>query len=413
MLRLKPFRLAAPMAFCVLIFYFPSSNGLPISFSGLGDLPGGEFLSSPRAISDDGLTVVGVSESAAGQRAFVYDVGNQSLNVLPSLPGGGSRSQALGISADGNLIVGGSQSANTGTGINDREAFVYDRSAGTITGLGDLPGGTFTSAAQDISADGRFVVGTSVGRFGAGQAFVYDRSTQSLTDLSPQIAINPNGSSSSSARAISNDGSTVTGIRTVGPNGFEGYVLQITGGTVTGLGDFAGGDFTIAPRDISGDGRFIVGTGSTDDGNRAFGYDTITSTFSGLGLTPDGGFAIDAMGSSFDGSVVVGVGSIPVGNGGFNNEAVVWTAADGLRTVRAILEDLGIGDSIAGWRLGSVQAVSADGLTFVGAGRNPNNDVEAFIYTVPEPVTASLLLMCFITNRSRTHKNRSKPDLLR
>src|SRR4029079_10603321 len=69
-----------------------------MTFTPLGDLPGGTFFSEATAVSADGLVVVGVSNSASGRE----------------------------------------------------EAFRWTRAGGMVA-LGDLPGGTFQSVARHVS----------------------------------------------------------------------------------------------------------------------------------------------------------------------------------------------------------------------------------------------------------------------
>jgi probable HAF family extracellular repeat protein len=71
---------------------------------------------------------------------------------LGDLPGGSFSSQALGVSADGSVVIGAGSSAS-GT-----EAFRWT-SGGGMVGLGDLPGGPYFSLPYGVSADGSVVVG--------------------------------------------------------------------------------------------------------------------------------------------------------------------------------------------------------------------------------------------------------------
>src|SRR5262245_37489475 len=73
-----------------------------------------------------------------------------SLTPLGDLPGGQFASRANDVSADGSVIVGSSYSAS------GLEAFRWT-SGGGMVGLGDLPGGSFGSAASGVSADGSVV----------------------------------------------------------------------------------------------------------------------------------------------------------------------------------------------------------------------------------------------------------------
>ena len=104
----------------------------------------------------------------------------------------------------------------------------------------------------------------------------------------------------------------------------------------------------------------------------------------GLGDLPGSAFASQAFDTSADGSVVVGA-SVTFGSGAF-----VWTANDGMRSLHDILvTDLGL--DLTGWTLTRALSISDDGLTIVGEGRNPNGFNEAWIATIPEPATLSLL----------------------
>src|SRR4051812_26607409 len=88
-----------------------------------------------------------------------------SLTPLGDLPGGTFSSQANAISGDGLVVVGRSASTN---GTN--EAFRWT-SAGGMTGLGDLPDGTFSSIAFGVNNDGSVVVGRGTTTFGDQIAF--------------------------------------------------------------------------------------------------------------------------------------------------------------------------------------------------------------------------------------------------
>ena len=55
-----------------------------------------------------------------------------------------------------------------------------------------------------------------------------------------------------------------------------------------------------------------------------------------------------------------------------------------------MLIDLGL--DLTGWQLNNATGISADGLTIVGYGPNPNGDTEAWIAVIPEPSTGLLLM---------------------
>ena len=100
------------------------------------------------AVSDDG-TVVGTSGNQA-----VRWVGGIPV-ALGDLPGGSTTSAARSISADGTMIVGNASSAN-GT-----EAFLWTAGTGMVA-LGDLNGGGFLSTARAITPDGVWICGNGL-----------------------------------------------------------------------------------------------------------------------------------------------------------------------------------------------------------------------------------------------------------
>ena len=145
---------------CVSMVALAAVSGLATETSGaspsliaLGDLPGGSVDSLARAVSGDGSTVVGFSESASGRQAFRWTAGGGMVG-LGDLPGGIFQSSALGVSGDGSTVVGRGASA---TGF---EAYRWTAGGGMV-GLGDLPGGTVVSVAFGVSGDGSTAVGQS------------------------------------------------------------------------------------------------------------------------------------------------------------------------------------------------------------------------------------------------------------
>jgi probable HAF family extracellular repeat protein len=79
----------------------------------LGDLPGGQYNSSAWAISGDGGTIVGSSESFSGPAAFIWDstrgmrdLRQVLINDFHVNPGAWTLQSAISISADGTTILG-------------------------------------------------------------------------------------------------------------------------------------------------------------------------------------------------------------------------------------------------------------------------------------------------------------------
>lgn len=193
-----------------------------------------------------------------------------------------------------------------------------------MIGLGDLPGGGFLSYAQNISTDGRVIVGRSTSANGENEAFRWENGNwQPLGSLS---AIN----FFSFAYGVSADGSTVVGwSRAPGGSGIEAFRwTQATG--MVGLGELEGGAYDSRAYAVTADGRLV------------------------------GGFGTSAIGK----------------------EAVIWDHEGVMYRVKDLLLNAGLTE-VANWRLEEVRAFSADGTVIVGTGNNPDNQSEAWIAVLP------------------------------
>ena len=98
-----------------------------------------------------------------------------------------------------------------------------------MIGLGDLPGGTFSSHASGVSADGSVVVGNGHTALGS-EAFIWDavKGMQNLQEvLGSQLGLDLTGWRLGLARGISADGQTIVGWGT-NPDGFtEAFIAVI------------------------------------------------------------------------------------------------------------------------------------------------------------------------------------------
>ncbi len=335
-------------------------------FQGLGDLPGGDFNSQASGVSGDGSVIVGTGSSESDFEAFRWtkETGMVGLGALP----GGISSFAAGVSADGAVVVGTSRSPSrgdavrwtTGGGISSLGiAGGLGSHATGVSGTGAVVSGNFRSAA--------FASSSFAFRWtsGGGRSDLFGPTAGSLT--SPTTV----------ASAISQDGDVVVGFHRDALQGdlavrWEGSsVMTITLGRANG---------------VSADGSVAVGA-SLDE---AFWWTTHNSgSIVPLGDLPGGDFRSEAKGVSGDGSIVVGVGATELGD-----EAFIWDQSRGMRSLKDVLvTDFGLGAPLSGWTLQSATAISADGLTVVGLGLNPNGDIEAWrAHLVPEPGAAAGLL---------------------
>jgi len=334
------------------------------TFQGLGDLPGGSFLSNASDVSADGSVVVGQGRSASGREVFRWTSGGGMVGL------GGLGGIASAVSADGSVVVGT---------LDNIEAFRWT-SGGGMVGLGALPGGLFASGANGVSADGSVVVGwsdSSLSVFVQGEAFRWT-SGGGMVGLGtlpsdPSLVF-------SEAQGISADGLVIVG-RSSTTTDFEPFRWTSGGGMVE-LGTLPGAHLNSIAFAVSADGSVVVGTSSSE----AFRW-TSGGGMVGLGDLPGGVVASFARDVSADGSVVVGKGESASGP-----EAFLWTSSGGMQNLRDLLI-AGGATGLTDWTLTGAIGVSADGLTFVGTGINPDGDTEAWIATVPEP--SSIILAAF------------------
>jgi probable HAF family extracellular repeat protein len=161
-----------------------------------------------------------------------------------------------------------------------------------------------------------------------------------------------------------------------------------------GLGDIPGGVFWSRASAVSADGSIVVGRGSSSLGAEAFIWSEVDG-MNGLGDLGGGPLDTADYGSPFlsiavdvsaDGSTVVGTAASTLPDGARRPEAFVWTARDGMRSIRDILTAEGI--DLTGWTLDVATSISADGRTIVGTGTRPNERTkEAWLARLPAPET--------------------------
>ena len=341
------------------------------TFRGLGDLPGGDFASWADAISPDGRVVVGTGTSSSGKRAFRWTeaAGMESLGVFP----GAIASSGYAVSADGLVVVGTSGPSSMGS------AFRWTQ-AGGLVALGDLPGGEIGSIPHAVSANGEIIVGESSSLLsGTGsEAFRW-----TLAEGMIGLGDLPGGKYRSSAYAVSADGSVVVGYSS-SANASSGVAEAFRWTQATGmvaLGDFPGSYFNSIAYGVSADGSVVVGRGypaAVDEGtHKAFRW-TAESGMVPLGFAPGDQDSV-AYAVTADGNMIVGDDPYPL-----PGYALLWDPQHGMRHLDEVLvEDYGL--DLAGWRLTSARAISADGNTIAGSGRNPTGHSEAWVVTGLRP----------------------------
>jgi probable HAF family extracellular repeat protein len=318
---------------------------------------------STRALSDDGAVAVGSSNLEAVR--WTESFGAEGLG---DLPGGAFTSTASGVSADGSVVVG---FGNVATGTLGNRAYRWTASTGMVP-IGSLSGAGFSSGV-DVSDSGAVVVGNAISTSGT-EAFRW-------TSASGMVGLGdlPGGAYFSTAGAVSGDGSVVVG-QSEASGGYLAYRWTAQSGMV-GLGELPGGDVISRPNGVSSDGLVVVGESSSASGYEAFRWTEQTGMV-GLGDLPGGTFESRAEDISADGSIVVGVA-----RGDQGAEAFVWDASNGMRPIADVLASAGL--DISGWRLFGATGVSADGRTVVGDGLDPSANPSGWIATLPEVIPIS------------------------
>jgi probable HAF family extracellular repeat protein len=359
-----------------------------VEFSGLGDLPGGvdteiqgtvfgPYHSRAYGVSDDGSTVVGTSISESGEEAFRWTL-PEGISGLGDLPGGSFNSIASAASYDGTIIVG---AGNIDASV---EAFRWTETGGMI-GLGVLLNSTDDmSRAYDVSSDGSVIVGASgvlahdpflnIDAISSPESFIWTESDGmvGLGTLSPEF--------SSVAQGVSSLGDVVVGFS--GPYAFR----WTTADGMAALDNLPDHNQAMA-FDVSADGEVIVGwTGGSSTPTQAFRW-TTSSGMEGLGHLEGGAYPQSiALSTSGDGSVVVGHSSSDKGY-----EAFIWTADEGMQSLNDYLVANGI--DMTGWFLSEARGISNYGTVIVGIGSNPDGNIEGWIVQIDSaPITHTLNL---------------------
>ncbi len=319
------------------------------TFHGLGDLPGGLVQSGARAVSADGLVVVGASTSSNGREAFRWTEAG-GMEALGALYAENFDSGGQGVSADGSVVVGNSVTPN------GSQAFRWTASEGMI-GLGMLTAG-YGSDANACSADGNVVVGRSWSQ----QGFVFR--------WTPTTGMQPVGQIAPGAQAITARGVSGDGARTVGEGGIGNTnVAYLDGAPVPSaiLGD--GGALA-----ISRDGQVVVGyRPGGGNSSRAFRW-TLLTGMQTLGQLP-GEVDSTATACSADGRFVVG--GVTLASAPSVQLAFLWDAEHGKELLPTLLSSLGA--DLTGWTLGAPTGISGDGFVIVGTGTNPEGNQEGWI----------------------------------
>lgn len=337
----------------------------------------------------------------------VHGAAIQGLGFLP----GTSQSFATAISSDGTVVVG-----YTSSDFYSSRSFRWERGKG-MTELSPLASDVSTQATV-LSADGRFSAGLSIG----GISWEQWHTARWTSDGTPEYLTGGKGIITfPEAFGISGDGSRI--LLQSGPSRFvylwtNGTVQQLNVPTSmqSGVGDLSrdgrtvvgsvahtkypasayryrhGAGYTMLPglvdqwaiaRLVSADGDLVVGTSAVNQQSHLVRWDA-AGEIEDLGVPS---FArlmfLDCM--TPDAQVIIGR-SIT----GTRVESWRWIQDRGFELFTDVLVEANV--DLAGWTLLEVSGLSDNGLTFMGSGRNPSGQWEAWIVTIPAPGTAAFSL---------------------
>ena len=265
----------------------------------LGDLPGGPHYSVARDVSADGSVIVGRGWTEEGIEAFRWEAG--VMTALGALDGSASwrESKALVVSDDGHVIGGSSRDGSGGTA-----AVLWER--GEMIQLTNALMPLHATTVYGLSHDGSVAVGLGNIGFGRSEGFRFEAGEAHGIGLptgpgeqSYAWAVTPGGATIlggahslalgswavfagdgelrpldglERAHAFSDDTRVVVGAQRWGDRSFA-TIWDASNGTrqvETVLGELGldlGGIELLVANDVSGDGRTLVGGGTTPDGD--------------------------------------------------------------------------------------------------------------------------------------------------
>jgi len=352
-----------------------TERGAPTpSFTLLGDLPGGAFMSRATAVSADGTTVVGYSTSTAvdpngGHEAFRWKDG-QMIGLGGTFPGPGRFSRATGVNGDGSLVLG------------DTRFFSLDQPFRWQNGVMQSAFVEESYAGQ-MATNGRYAVTSSFGPTW-WSALVQNSQTIAQVPMLPggdalRFGVRVNG--------ISSDGSAIFGKSHSAGNVIQAIRWKLGQGT-TPIG-FLPGCTSNEVTAVSGDGNLAVGRCNPDMGvGQLFRWTPAT------GIQP----FVDGIGTaamSDDGSIMVG------GNW-------IWDTEQGARELMPLLSSWGV--NLTGIFGLDATDISAAGDVIVGNAEHFDGRIQAFRLVVPEPAAALLIVPALLLIRRRGNRSITQDD---
>jgi uncharacterized membrane protein len=338
----------------------PFTNEDAAAFAPIGDLPGGDVLSSAQDVTADGTLVVGYGTSARGREALKWTAAEGPIS-LASAP-----STVYRVNRTGQVLVG--KAIDTA---NRAHAAVWRDGSGPQLLPYDNEEAFVRSTSTAVSGDGLVIAGSLKPWGYAETRGVLWRGTQLF-----ELAGLPSG--------LTEDGAVWVGSGSYFKASSNHYALR--NGAKLPFATACLTDILCDAQafDVSNDGRYVVGYSHVpaetspnpdEDGRiRAVRWDTTRATVDTLSSQGD---AV-ALAISDDGRVAVGYATDP--SVSETTRAMRW--ADGSEhAVAALLDAAGIDRQ--GWELTQANAVSGDGRVIVGDGVDPEGRASGWIAVLP------------------------------
>ncbi|GAB4386529.1 MAG: hypothetical protein Kow0022_15820 [Phycisphaerales bacterium] len=355
--------------------------GTALALGVLAGSASGQFWTAS-GILTEGISNNGIASGSSNGSGhyFMWSAGGPVVDIGGVSPGSGVGGQGR-ISADGRFVSGTTFNAAMGY----HEMSRYDALTGTWTGFGMIPGvgqqvDSEVSSGWGISGDGRSVVGlgwTSLG--------TVDTHAMQWRDGVGVIDLGSNAiGQSARANGANYDGSVVAGWQD--GNGRQGAAW------VNGVQELIftnSGAPAQEAQAVSDDGTYVVGIGVGGfftPGN-AYRYNTVTNVYEALpNLDVGAQRNMAAYDTNADGSIVVGgtwgFGPATLGNG------FIWQEGVGTMSVSEYLDSLGVAYE-AGYTFNFVSGISSDGQWLTGWGRGADG-AGSWIVHIPSPASIGL-----------------------
>ncbi len=316
-------------------------------------------------VNSDGTVVAGSNPN----ENFMWDIDN-GVTLIGGVPSQGYGGRPA-INSAGTLITASAINSDTGLA----EMSMYDITTQTWTNLGGIgaSSGSSTSSAWGVSADGSTVVG--LGWVSASEAHAINWTEENgMVDMGTTVT-----NRSTRVNVANHDGSIIAGWQDDEIGQRQAAIWE---NGVQTLLDFDNGYPATEIGVMSNDGVWYGGSGNFDNGEQAWKYSEATGMVN-IGPSPQPMWNGAVSGFSEDGEISVGFyrpfGPFPAEGRGF-----IHTDAEGMTDLNEYAEALEI-DTL-GMVFALPLAISEDGSTVVGLGKNSNGNLEGFVLKLTEPL---------------------------